>query len=57
MNNIKVLSILYMLLSMISTQFSASVAKQMIMQLDALTVTIFRIFFAAIISFILFKSW
>lgn len=57
MNNIKVLSILYMLLSMISTQFSASIAKQMIMQLDALTVTIFRIFFAAIISFILFKSW
>lgn len=57
MNNIKMLSILYMLLSMISTQFSASIAKQMIMQLDALTVTIFRIFFAAIISFILFKSW
>lgn len=57
MNNIKILSISYMLLSMISTQFSASLAKQMIMQLDALTVTIFRVFFAAIISFVLFKSW
>ena len=57
MRNMKLLPIIFMLLSMISTQFSASVAKKMILELDALTVTIFRLFLAAIISFILFQSW
>ncbi|WP_336961036.1 EamA family transporter [Acinetobacter pittii] len=57
MKNNKTMSIIYMLISMISTQFSASIAKQLIIELDALTVTIFRIFFAALISFILFKTW
>lgn len=57
MKNIKILAIFYIIFSMISTQFSASIAKQLIVELDALTVTIFRIFFAAILSFLLFKSW
>lgn len=57
MKNYKTMSIMYMLVSMISTQFSASIAKQMIIELDALTVTIFRLFFAAVISIVLFKTW
>lgn len=57
MKNLKLVAILCMLMSMISSQFSASIAKSMIQDLDALTVTIFRLFFAAIISFLLFKSW
>ncbi|MFW1801933.1 DMT family transporter [Acinetobacter nematophilus] len=57
MRNTKIIAIFYMLLSMISTQLSASMAKHMILELDALTVTIFRLFFAAILSFFLFRSW
>jgi len=57
MKNYKKISIVYMLISMISTQFSASIAKQMILELDALTVTIFRLFFASLISFFLFRTW
>ncbi|GAB3052047.1 EamA family transporter [Acinetobacter apis] len=46
-----------MLLSMVSYQLSASMAKQLIEQLDPITVTILRLGFAAIIVGIIFKSW
>ncbi len=51
--NYKTMSIVYM---MISTQFSASIAKQMIVDLDALTITIFRLFFAKLCFFHLHKK-
>lgn len=57
MQHIQLMAILYMLLSMISSQFSASFAKQMITELDPITVTVFRLFFAAILVFFLFRSW
>lgn len=57
MQHIQFIAILYMLLSMISSQFSASFAKQMITELDPITVTVFRLFFAAILVFFLFRSW
>ncbi|MFU8927901.1 EamA family transporter [Acinetobacter puyangensis] len=57
MQHIQLMAILYMLLSMISSQFSASFAKQMITELDPITVTLFRLFFAAILVFFLFRSW
>jgi inner membrane transporter RhtA len=57
MLNSQLLAVLFMVISMISYQISASFAKQLIAVLDPLTVTILRLFFAAIIVCIMFRSW
>lgn len=57
MLNSQLLAVLCMVVSMISYQISASFAKQLIAILDPLTVTILRLFFAAIIVCIMFRSW
>lgn len=55
--NSQLLAVLLMVLSMVSYQISASFAKQLIAVLDPLSVTILRLFFAAIIICLMFKSW
>lgn len=57
MPNVQLLAVLYMVLSMISYQISASFAKQLFLVLDPITVTILRLCFAAIIVCIMFRSW
>lgn len=57
MLNSQLLAVLFMVISMISYQISASFAKQLIAVLDPLTVTILRLFFAAIIVCVMFRSW
>ena len=57
MLNSQLLAVLFMVISMISYQISASFAKQLIAILDPLTVTILRLFFAAIIVCVMFRSW
>lgn len=56
-SNLRFLAVLYMILSMVAYQISASFAKQLIVQLDPLTVTILRLCFAAILVTIMFRSW
>lgn len=46
-----------MLLSMVSYQVSASFAKQLFSHVSPLTVTMFRLCFAAIIVIVIFRSW
>jgi threonine/homoserine efflux transporter RhtA len=46
MQNLPIIAVLYMILSMVSYQISASFAKQLIAALDPLTVTILRLCFA-----------
>lgn len=53
----QVLAALFMLLSMISYQISASFAKQLFLHLDPLSVTILRLCFAALIVGFMFRSW
>lgn len=57
MPNAQYIAVLYMVLSMISYQISASFAKQLFTVLDPLSVTILRLCFAAIIVCIMFRSW
>lgn len=57
MPNSQLLAVVFMVLSMISYQISASFAKQLFMVLDPLTVTILRLCFAAVIVCIMFRSW
>lgn len=57
MKNIQLIAVLYMVLSMLSYQISASFAKQLIATLDPLTVTILRLCFATILVAIMFRSW
>ena len=57
MPNTSLVAVLFMVLSMISYQISASFAKQLFTVLDPLTVTILRLCFAAIIVCIMFRSW
>lgn len=57
MQNLPLVAVLYMVLSMVSYQISASFAKQLITALDPLTVTILRLSFATIIVAIMFRSW
>ena len=57
MKNIQLVAVLYMVLSMVSYQISASFAKQLIATLDPLTVTILRLCFATILVAIMFRSW
>lgn len=51
------IAIICMLISMLSYQVSASLAKQLFQALDPLTVTILRLFFAFILVFCIFRSW
>ena len=57
MKNLQWLAILYMLLSMMAYQMSASFAKQLIATLDPLTVTVLRLSFASILIALMFRSW
>ena len=57
MQNTPLLAVLYMILSMVSYQISASFAKQLFEQLDPLSVTILRLCFAAILVIFMFRSW
>ena len=57
MKNIQLVAVLYMVLSMVAYQISASFAKQLIATLDPLTVTILRLCFATILVAIMFRSW
>lgn len=57
MPNSQLLAVVFMVLSMISYQISASFAKQLFLVLDPLTVTILRLCFAAIIIGVMFRSW
>nr|MBP9788290.1 EamA family transporter [Acinetobacter sp.] len=57
MKNIQLVAVLYMVLSMVAYQISASFAKQLIATLDPLTVTILRLSFATILVAIMFRSW
>lgn len=51
------IAIVCMLISMLSYQVSASLAKQLFQVLDPLTVTILRLIFAFIFVFVIFRSW
>lgn len=57
MPNAQLIAVLYMVLSMISYQISASFAKQLFSVLDPLSVTILRLCFAAVIVCVMFRSW
>lgn len=57
MTNAPFIAVLAMLLSMTCYQISASFAKQLIVTLDPLSVTILRLCFASILVFIMFRSW
>ena len=57
MPNVQLLAVLYMVLSMIAYQISASFAKQLFQVLDPLTVTILRLCFAATLVAVMFRSW
>ena len=57
MPNAQFIAVLYMVLSMISYQISASFAKQLFSVLDPLSVTILRLCFAAVIVCVMFRSW
>lgn len=52
-----VIAVICMLISMLSYQVSASLAKQLFQVLDPLTVTILRLIFAFIFVFVIFRSW
>ncbi|WP_180132081.1 MULTISPECIES: DMT family transporter [unclassified Acinetobacter] len=57
MPNSQLLAVVFMVLSMISYQISASFAKQLFLVLDPLSVTILRLCFASIIICLMFRSW
>lgn len=57
MQKSQLLAILFMVISMISYQISASFAKQLISVLDPLTVVTLRLCFASIMIFLMFRSW
>ncbi|SPL71355.1 EamA family transporter [Acinetobacter stercoris] len=57
MQNTQLLSVLYMVLSMVAYQISASFAKQLFAVLDPITVVTLRLCFASILVFFMFRSW
>ncbi|MBF7686168.1 EamA family transporter [Acinetobacter sp. B10A] len=57
MPNTYTMAVVYLILSMLSYQMSASFAKQLMEQLDALSVTLLRMFFASLIVCVMFRSW
>ncbi|AWL30176.1 transporter [Acinetobacter defluvii] len=57
MQNSQLLAVFYMIMSMVAYQISASFAKQLFQVLDPLTVVTLRLCFAAILVFVMFRSW
>ena len=57
MPNSQLMAVMFMVLSMLSYQISASFAKQLIAVLDPLTVVTLRLCFAAILIVLMFRSW
>lgn len=57
MQNSQLLAVMFMVLSMLAYQISASFAKQLFEVLDPLTVVTLRLCFASIIIFVMFRSW
>lgn len=57
MQNTQLTAVLYMVLSMVAYQISASFAKQLFEVLDPLTVVTLRLVFASILVILMFKSW
>ena len=57
MRNAQLNAVLFMVLSMVAYQISASFAKQLIAVLDPLTVVTLRLCFASILIFLMFRSW
>ena len=57
MPNTQLTAVLYMVLSMVAYQISASFAKQLFEVLDPLTVVTLRLVFASILVILMFKSW
>lgn len=57
MPNTQVIAVLYMVLSMVAYQISASFAKQLFEVLDPLTVVTLRLVFASLLVILMFRSW
>lgn len=57
MQNAQLPAVLFMILSMVAYQISASFAKQLFEVLDPLTVVTLRLCFASILVFLMFRSW
>lgn len=57
MPNAQLTAVLFMVLSMVAYQISASFAKQLIALLDPLTVVTLRLCFASILIVLMFRSW
>lgn len=57
MPNAQLTAVLFMVLSMVAYQISASFAKQLIEVLDPITVVTLRLCFASVIIFVMFRSW
>lgn len=57
MQNTQLKAVIYMVLSMVAYQISASFAKQLFEVLDPLTVVTLRLCFASILVILMFRSW
>ncbi|AMW77740.1 transporter [Acinetobacter sp. TGL-Y2] len=57
MPNTQLTAVLFMVLSMVAYQISASFAKQLFEVLDPLTVVTLRLVFASILVILMFRSW
>ena len=57
MPNSQLIAVLFMVLSMVAYQISASFAKQLFEVLDPITVVTLRLCFASILVMIMFRSW
>lgn len=57
MPNAQLSAVLFMVLSMVAYQISASFAKQLFEALDPLTVVTLRLVFASILVILMFRSW
>ena len=57
MPNSQLTAVLFMVLSMVAYQISASFAKQLFEVLDPLTVVTLRLSFASILIVLMFRSW
>ena len=57
MRNSQLSAVLFMVLSMLSYQVSASYAKQLMQALDPFTVVTLRLSFASILVVLMFRSW
>lgn len=57
MQNSQLIAVLFMILSMVAYQISASFAKQLFEVLDPLTVVTLRLCFASILILLMFRSW